>query len=46
MTCPDMAFETAFFQTLGKMALVEVLDDLLVLSTENGDEMVFTAAAP
>ncbi len=46
MACEDMASETAFFQMLGKMALVEVLDNLLVLSTETGEEMVFTAAAP
>lgn len=42
--CPDMQAETTFLAALAAMTLVEVLDDTLILSTETGREMVFTAA--
>ena len=44
MTCPDMAAETAFLQALAAMTLAEVAADTLILSTEDGREMVFRAA--
>ncbi|MEM8732228.1 MAG: META domain-containing protein, partial [Pseudomonadota bacterium] len=43
MLCPDQAAEDAFFQALGQMRQVEVLGDTLILSTEDGREMVFKA---
>lgn len=44
MACPDLEAETAFFAALGEMTLSEVSGDTLVLSTENGREMVFKSS--
>lgn len=43
MACPDLAAEGQFFEALNAMALSEVLDKVLILSTPEGREMVFTA---
>ena len=45
MACPDLQAETAFFAALDAMTQAEVLDDTLVLSTDDGREMVFIAGA-
>ena len=42
--CPDLAAETEFFATLQAMTLVEVAGDLLILSDEDGAQMIFRAA--
>ncbi|MHA6263172.1 META domain-containing protein [Arenibacterium sp. CAU 1754] len=42
--CPDLAAENAFFSALSAMTLAEVGNGTLILSTETGREMVFTAA--
>ena len=42
MACPDLATEVQFFDTLTAMTLSEVLDRVLILSTPEGREMVFT----
>ncbi|MGK7753928.1 MULTISPECIES: META domain-containing protein [unclassified Roseovarius] len=42
--CPEMAQETAFLDALGAMSLAEVTDTTLILSTQEGREMVFRAA--
>ncbi|MGR3805264.1 META domain-containing protein [Marinibacterium profundimaris] len=44
MMCPEDAAERTFFQALKTMREVEVLDDVMVLRSEDGDEMVFRAA--
>lgn len=44
MACPDLDAETAFFAALGAMTQSEVLGDTLILSTEDGREMLFKAA--
>ena len=41
--CPDDAAERAYFEALSAMTLSEVLGDTLILSTEDGRSMVFTA---
>jgi len=41
--CPDMATETAFFSGLQAMTLVEVNGSVLILSNDDGAEMVFRA---
>lgn len=41
--CPDLAAEAAFLQTLGDMTLAEVAGDVLILSNDQGREMVFNA---
>lgn len=41
--CPDLAAETRFLHALSKMTLVEVVGPVLILSTEEGREMVFHA---
>ena len=45
MACPDLPAETMFFQALEAMTLSEVAGDILILSTDDGREMVFRAAA-
>lgn len=45
MACPQLSAETAFFRALESMTLSEVAGDTLILSTEDGREMVFRAAA-
>lgn len=42
--CPDLDAETAFFNALSQMTLVEVSGPVLVLSTPEGRSMVFRAA--
>lgn len=44
MACPSLAAEQVFFEALSTMTLAEVLTNTLILSTENGREMVFTSA--
>ena len=39
--CPDLAAESAYFTSLQAMTLSEVLGDVLILSNDEGDEMVF-----
>lgn len=46
MACPDLAAEAAFFAALQDMTLVEVTLDILLLTTPEGREMVFTAQTP
>lgn len=41
--CPDLALESAFLTALQSMTLAEVSGDVLVLSTPDGREMVFSA---
>ena len=41
--CPDLDAETAYFAALEAMTLAEVGGDILILSTTEGREMVFTA---
>lgn len=43
--CPDLAAETAFFEALTSMTLVEVAGDLLILTNDTGGEMLFRAVA-
>ncbi|MEL6551099.1 MAG: META domain-containing protein [Pseudomonadota bacterium] len=42
--CPELAAETRFFEALSAMAIAEVSGDVLLLSGEDGREMVFRAA--
>lgn len=39
--CPDLAAEMLFFDTLARMTLAEVQGQVLILSSEDGTEMVF-----
>lgn len=41
MACPDLDKETAFFSALSSMTLSEVSGNVLVLSNDAGEEMVF-----
>lgn len=41
MTCPDLAAEAQFFDALSTMTLVEVLGGTLILTDDNGREMLF-----
>ena len=41
--CPDLPAETRFLQELGAMTLAEVVGDTLILSDDDGREMVFHA---
>ncbi len=41
--CPDLPAETAFFDALARVTLAEVAGEVLILSTEDGFEMVFQA---
>lgn len=43
-TCPDQAAETAFLQALQTASLSEVAGDMMILSTDTGLMLVFTAA--
>jgi heat shock protein HslJ len=43
MACPDLKAEYKFFKALEAMTLAEVLNDVLILSTSEGREMVFKA---
>ena len=43
MACSDLAAEVAFFEALRTMTLAEVTDTVLILSTEDGRQMVFEA---
>lgn len=42
--CPDLVQEQRFLSALSEMTLSEVSGDVLLLSTPEGREMVFTAA--
>ena len=42
--CPELADEARFFEMLGQMRLAEVQGPILILTSEDGDEMVFRAA--
>ena len=44
MACPDLKDENAFFTALEKMTLSEASGGTLILSNENGQDMVFKAA--
>lgn len=41
--CPDLAAEALYFESLSKMTLSEVSGRNLILSTADGDKMVFLA---
>jgi len=41
MTCPDQEAETRFFSALGDMTLSEVAGSTLILSNDDGREMLF-----
>ncbi|MFT6025395.1 MAG: heat shock protein HslJ [Ascidiaceihabitans sp.] len=43
MACPDLKAEAQFFKALDAMTLSEVLGNVLILSTPEGREMVFTS---
>ena len=43
MACPDLAAEARFFDALSTMTLVEVLGGTLILTDDNGREMLFQA---
>lgn len=43
-TCPDMALEQEYFETLSRMTLIESFAGVVILSNENGEELVFRAA--
>ncbi len=39
--CPELEAEQQFFERLGMMTLAEVSGDVLILSNDDGEEMVF-----
>ncbi|MFU8836430.1 META domain-containing protein [Roseovarius autotrophicus] len=41
LACPDLEAETEFLHALAEMTLVEVTGPVLILSTEDGREMIF-----
>lgn len=41
--CPDLAAESAYFETLSQMTNVEVVGSVLILRNDTGAEMVFDA---
>lgn len=43
-TCPDQRAEDRFLQALAEMRGITVLDNVLVLTAPNGDQLVFRAA--
>ncbi|WP_208348574.1 META domain-containing protein [Pseudaestuariivita rosea] len=43
MACPALGDETRFFENLVQMTLAEVSGDVLILSNDAGDQMVFQA---
>lgn len=44
VACPDLKSETMFFDALAQMSLAEVSGDTLLLSNDDGREMLFVAA--
>ena len=44
MACPDLAAEQRFFSALGEMTLAETLGDTMILTSDEGREMVFKTA--
>lgn len=44
--CPDLDHETAFFDALQDMTLIEALGDTVILRNEAGREMVFRVPQP
>ena len=46
MACPDLALESLYFETLQAMTLAEVSGDVMILSNDNGREMVFRTTKP
>lgn len=44
MACPQLAAETQFFDTLQEMTLSEVSGDTMILSNDDGTQMLFRAA--
>lgn len=44
MACSDLDAETAFFEALASMSQSEVLGDVMILRTEDDEEMVFKAS--
>jgi heat shock protein HslJ len=40
-SCPDLAYEAMYLAQLSRMSLSEILGDVLLLSTPDGEEMVF-----
>jgi heat shock protein HslJ len=40
-TCPKIAQETEFFQTLARMTLIETLADVVILRNDDNEEMLF-----
>lgn len=42
--CPDLKAEQAFLRALEDMSLAEIAGDVLILSNDQGREMVFSAA--
>lgn len=43
-SCPELPAETAFFAALTEMTLAEVSGDLMILSDDNGRQMLFKAS--
>lgn len=43
MACPDLDAESTYFKALSEMTLSEVLGDTMILSNDDGREMVFKA---
>ena len=41
--CPELEDETRFFEALSQVSLAEVLGPVLILTTEDGAELVFEA---
>ena len=44
--CPQLADEQKYFSTLGAMTLAEVSGDILILSNDEGQTLVFQAVLP
>ncbi len=44
MACPDLNFESAYFESLAEATLAEVTGPVLILSNTDGLELVFQAA--
>lgn len=43
MACPELEAETAYLRALDAMTIAEVVGDTMILSNEDGGEMVFEA---
>ncbi|KCV82173.1 hypothetical protein ATO10_07282 [Actibacterium atlanticum] len=41
--CPDLAAESLYFEALSEMTLAEVSGNLLILTNDSGNEMLFRA---